>query len=447
MAMTTVLTVAPAPAAPADSGTALLLAFKEGQFDQVVRLYEALPPAPPPARDILRAALQSYLRLGRPEAALPVYRRLVPAGQPDDLPLLRALAWSFVSSHARDQQEYVRIAAFTVMAETADRGALQLLEDGLLDTSLLVRARATEGLGRLAAADRQKTRPAALPGLKRALQDPTPPVRIAAMNALGELGGAVDAGTRSTLVQIARTDEGPAQVFAQAALVKLGNLQALDDILSAATLPNPDLRMAAIGVLGRIKRPSTLSLLTQSIYDPDESVRAFAAGALGDFGNPSAGGALTQALSDESPRVRGVAAVSLGRLGVAQSRPLLQQTARDPVELVRAGAVEGLLRLGDKEAVLLAADLAKHSSPSVRAAAAGALALPGNVKALPVLEGLLADQQPQPRLAAARALGRLGDRRALPLLMKTLGDSDAAIRITAAGSLLQILPPEKRDTR
>lgn len=447
MAMTAILSVGPALAAPTDSGTGLLGAFQKGQFDQVIRLYEALPPEPPPSRAALQAALQSYLRLGRPEAALPVYRRLAPPGQPEDLPLLRTLAFSFVSSHARDQQEHVRIAAFTVLAETADRGTLQLLEDGLLDSSVLVRARATEGLGRLAAADRQKTRPAALPGLKRALQDPTPSVRIAAMNALGDAGASIDAATRDTLARIARTDEGPAQVFAQAALVKLGHPQALDDIVSAATLPNPDLRMAAIGVLGRLKRPSTLSLLTQSVYDPDESVRAFAAGALGDFGNPSAGGALTQALSDESPRVRGVAAVSLGRLGVAQSRPLLQQTARDPVELVRAGAVEGLLRLGDKEAVLLAADLAKHSSPSVRAAAAGALALPGNVKALPVLEGLLADQQPQPRLAAARALGRLGDRRALPLLMKTLGDSDAAIRITAAGSLLQILPPDKRDKR
>ena len=35
--------------------------------------------------------------------------------------------------------------------------------------------------------------------------------------------------------------------------------------------------MAALGVLGRLKRPASLSLLSQAVYDPDPSVRAFAA--------------------------------------------------------------------------------------------------------------------------------------------------------------------------
>lgn len=447
MASALAWTALPGQAAAPDPDRAVVAAFKDDQYDRAVRLFEALPPQPPPSREAQKAALQSYLRLGRPESALPIYTRLTPSGRPGDPSLLRALAWSFVSSHARDPQEHVRIAAFTVLSESGEREALPLLEDGLLDTSLLVRARAVEGLGRLARAGKPIGSSSPMAGLKRALQDATPPVRIAALNALGDLGSAVDPGTRETITQIARVDEGPAQVFALAALVKLGRPQAFDEILGAATLPNPELRMAAIGVLGRLKRPSSLSLLTQSVYDPDESVRAFAAGALGDFGNPSAVGALTHALSDESPRVRGTAAVSLGRLGVAQSKPLLHQAARDPVELVRAGAIEGLLRLGDKEAVLLAADLAKHNSPSIRGAAAQALGLPGNGKALPVLEGLLADQQPQPRLAAARALGRIGDLAALPSLMKTLADSDPAIRITAAGSLRQLLTPDKRGKR
>jgi HEAT repeat protein len=425
----------------------LLTAFQNGRYDQVIRLYASLPQGRPPSKDVLRAALRSYLRLGQPEAALPIYVTLTPPGQSDDPSTLRDLARAFISSHARDPEEYVRIAAFTSLAETGDRQAIPLLEDGLLDPSILVRARAIEGLGRTAVQAKRSGQPAPTAPLKRALQDPAPPVRIAALDALGDVGDRNDADLLETLTKIARADEGPAQVFALAALVKLGRAQAFDEIMGAATLPNPDLRMAAIGVLGRLKRRSSLTLLTQSVYDPDESVRTFAAGALGDFADPAGVGALTHALGDDSPRVRGTAAVSLGRLGLAHSKPLLRHATRDPVELVRAGAVEGLLRLGDREAVLLAADLAKHDSPSIRGAAAQAVGLAGNSQALPVLEGLLADQQPQPRLMAVRALGKIGDRKAIPLLKKALGDKDPAIRVTAAGSLLQLLKAQERATR
>ena len=43
--------------------------------------------------------------------------------------------------------------------------------------------------------------------------------------------------------------------------------------------------MAAVGILGRLRHPSSLSALSQAVYDPHPAVRAFAAGALGDFGS------------------------------------------------------------------------------------------------------------------------------------------------------------------
>lgn len=425
----------------------ILAAAKGGHHDRTVRLFEALPAGQTPSKALLEAAFQSYLRLGQPERAFTVYARLIPAGRPDSPAWLRDLARSFISSHARDQQEYVRIASFTTLAEVGDQSMVPLLEDGLLDPSVLVRARAVEGLGRVGERAKRQGQTVPSTALKRALHDPAPPVRIAALNALGDLGDTKDQATLDTMTQLARAGEGPIHVFALAALTKLGRTRALEDIINAATLPEPDVRMAAIGVLGRLKRPSNLSLLAQSVYDPEESVRAFAAGALGEFGDPSAVGALSHALGDDSPRVRSVAAASMGRLGLAHTRPLLRQAARDPVELVRAGAVEGLLRLGEADAVLLAAELAKHDSPSVRSAAAQALGLAGDRRALPVLEQLLADQQPQPRLTAARALGKVADTASLPLLKKALADNDPAIRITAAGSLLHVLSRKARENR
>ena len=430
---------------PAPIEREIMAASKGGHHDRAIRLFETLSPGQTPSNHLLEAIFKSYLHLGQPERAFTIYVRLVPAGRPDSPAWLHDLARSFVSGHARDTQEYVRIASFTTLAEAGDQSMVPLLEDGLLDPSILVRARAVEGLSRVGERAKRAGQTVPATALKRALQDPAPPVRIAALNALGDLGDPKDQATLDVMTQMARAGEGPIHVFALAALAKLGRTGAFEEIVSAATLPEPDVRMAAIGVLGRLKRPSSLPLLAQSVYDPEESVRAFAAGALGEFGDPSAVGALTHALGDDSPRVRSVAAASLGRLGLAHTKPLLRQAARDPVELVRAGAVEGLLRMGEPEAVLLAAELAKHDSPSVRSAAAQALGSAGNRRALPVLEQLLADQQPQPRLAAARAIGKVGDRAGLPLLKKALTDNDPAIRITAAGSILQILSRNARE--
>jgi HEAT repeat protein len=453
-----------------------LTAFRNAHYDGVIRILEAFPQGQNPSRELLRLGLQSYLRLGQPEAALTIYGRLVPPGQQDNPLWLHEVARSFITSKARDPEEYVRIALYTALSEIAGRDVVPLLQDGLLDASILVRARAAEGLGR---ALQSIGRAGAVPlvsALKQALQDPAAAVRIAALNALGNAGDRKDPSTLEAIARAARVEEGAVHVFASAALVKLGRSDALGDIISAATLPDPDARMAAIGVLGRLRRPSSLSVLTQSVYDPDTSVRAFGAGALGEFGDPAAGSALTHALGDESPRVRAIAAASLGRLGLAQHRSLLRQAARDPDELVRAGAIEGLLRLNagtrcsrpaatkrnghptshplqeakqcvpgngsTGEVILFAADLAKHPAPSVRSAAAQALGLSGNKTGLSVLEPLLQDQQPQPRLAAVRALGKIGGRSVIPLLKKALQDTDPAIRITAGGGLVQVLSKE-----
>jgi HEAT repeat protein len=415
------------------------VAFKAGDYQEVLRLIEAVPPERQP-KPLLRLAVASQARLGRPEAALRSYLQLVHSEGPDETRLLREVAESVITSRVRDPAEHVRIAAYTALADTARPQMLALLEDGLLDSSVVVRARAVGGLGRLTGPSKTRTR--ALTTLRRALDDPLAPVRMAAMEALSN---SRDATVVDRLKESARKDEGPMEIFASAALVKLGQRDALNDILSAATLPDPESRMAAVGVLGRLREPSTFTLLRQSVYDPDPSVRAFAAGALGEFGLPQGAAALTHAITDESPRVRSVAAASLGRLGLASSRALLWQVVRDPVELVRAGAVEGLLRLGDGEAVLVAADLAKHPQPSVRSAAAQALGLAKNRKGLRLLNQLLDDQQPQPRMAAAQAMGKIGGVEAISGLKRALQDSDPAVRIAAAGSVLQALS-QNRDT-
>jgi HEAT repeat protein len=414
-----------------------IAAFNRADYEHMIGLLNRLS-LEQQTSTLLRMGILSHLRLGRPEAALLLYRRLIPEGRPDDRTLLRELAHGFIRAHVRDPQEYLRAAAYTALAETAALDTLPLLEDGLLDASVLVRAQAVVGLGRImkAAQLTADVRDRIGSALRRGLRDSASSVQIATLTILGDFG---DATTVPLLKQMVRIQEGPLAIFAAAALVKLGDTEALSEITSAATLPDAESRMAALAVMGNLRRPDTLSLLTQSVYDPDPSVRAFGAGALGEFGKPEVAASLTHALTDESPRVRSIAAASLGKLRLPYTKTLLWQAARDAVEIVRVGAVEGLLRLGENEAILVAADLAKHANPSVRSGTAEALGRVGNRKALRVLESLSHDQQPQPRLMAARAYGKVGSAQALPLLKNALQDSEPAVHIAAAGSLVQVL--------
>lgn len=237
------VSAASSPPKPALTATARQAAafYKSGEYDRVLQLLQSVAPGQEPDREMIRYALLSQVKLGKPEEAFKLYLRLIPAGQPDDPALLRDVARSFILSRVRDSQEHVRIAAYTALAEIGDKDTLPLLEDGLLDSSALVRARSAEAIGRSGMAGHSSA-------LKRTLRDEAPGVRIAAINALSD---AKVSGITEQLTEIARIDEGPESIFALAGLYKLGRTDVLIDISNAATLPDPEVRMAAIGILGR----------------------------------------------------------------------------------------------------------------------------------------------------------------------------------------------------
>ena len=164
--------------------------------------------------------------------------------------------------------------------------------------------------------------------------------------------------------------------------------------------------MAALGVLGRLKRPSSLAVLAQAVYDPDPSVRAFAAGALGEFGSPGRGRS-----ADTCPRRRNGhgsrrRSRQLGPTGHPRKPALATGPHRDAdYARPRERRRRALIRLGDTLGrSLLAADLARHSDPSIRGAAAQALSATSEKQAHGVLQTLLQDQQPLPRLMAAKVI-------------------------------------------
>src|SRR4029079_18151465 len=132
---------------------------------------------------------------------------------------------SFLSAYVRDTREHLRIAAYAALADLSLPDQQALLEDGLLDSSPIVRARAVEALARAGLA--AKSQP-----LRRALQDDSGSVRIAAMNA--RITPRVT-DMMPGLVEVAITEDGPEGVFASAALYRLGKQDMLADITGAAT--------------------------------------------------------------------------------------------------------------------------------------------------------------------------------------------------------------------
>ena len=86
-------------------------AFNRADYSAVLRLLPSESSEVTPSKALLRLAVQSATKLGRPEEGLEIYDRLVQAAQADDPALLRPLSISFLSAYVRDTKEHLRIAA------------------------------------------------------------------------------------------------------------------------------------------------------------------------------------------------------------------------------------------------------------------------------------------------------------------------------------------------
>ena len=158
------------PFSPASAGTSSTVEskaaalFKVGDYLAVATLFRELPPEATPSKEFLRFSLLSYVHLGRTDEALTIYGKLHKPDQPHDASLLRPLALGVITSHVRDRKEHVRMAAYSALAELGLPETAAILEDGLLDASVVVRARAVEAIGKAGLAAKSGA-------LRRALRD------------------------------------------------------------------------------------------------------------------------------------------------------------------------------------------------------------------------------------------------------------------------------------
>ena len=182
-----------------------------------------------------------------------------------------------------------------------------------------------------------------LPDLVRLMQDPVPEVRIRAAKALGAIGGLE--AVESLLGALRDTNRWSALHIADI-LAGLGQAAVQPLLQEFPRLPSLA-RVAAIDILGRLRSPEAVPLLSQLLLDADENARARAAHSLGLIGDPRAAPALIRALEDPAWPVRAMAAKAIGMLAGSEGIGALEQALADREWWVRSNAADALRQKGE----------------------------------------------------------------------------------------------------
>lgn len=185
------------------------------------------------------------------------------------------------------------------------------------------------------------------PLIQRAMDDPDPGVRAAAITALGYASPPENASNAQELIPTL--------------------LRALKD-------SHPLVRRAAAGALGRVRDPHAVRALQEAARDRDAAVRAAAVEALGEQGDRAALTTLLERLRDKDPFVRRQAARALGRLRAPTAlAALLECLVREEDMEVKRAIAWALGEIGNPHAAETLRTLSRSTDPYLSATAREAL--------------------------------------------------------------------------
>jgi HEAT repeat protein len=154
-----------------------------------------------------------------------------------------------------------------------------------------------------------------LPSLLNALKDKDRYARIAAVEALREIGNA--AAVAGLIEAVADPDESVRWVAA-GALGEIGDARAVLALLQALQAADTILQDIAAQSLGRIGSPA-VDKLRATLNHPDKQVRRLVAQTLGEIGSPNATTDLVDALQDEDWQVRWAAVKALENIATPEA--------------------------------------------------------------------------------------------------------------------------------
>jgi HEAT repeat protein len=285
----------------------------------------------------------------------------------------------------------------------------------------------------------------------RALEAGLPELRMAAANALGEIG---DADALEPLVERFGDPDPRVRARAARACGAIGDPRATEPLTDLLSDPSAGVRREAADALGRIGSRAALQALLELYDDDSEPVRRIAVGAFGEFDNDRPVEGLIAALADDAPAVRRTAVYSLiqllanvptdrsheirervaDRLAAADDEtvvdPLVEILAESSQPAQRRNTAWLLGRVLDDDTDRAAADALvaalRDGEPTTAQFAATSLADIGGTYVEGALLELLEDDRAdsEARGQAAFALGRVGGDRARERLERLLDETD-----------------------
>lgn len=266
--------------------------------------------------------------------------------------------------------------------------------------------------------------PRVLPWLRLALDDPAPPVRFAALLALGRLE---DAGSRSEIESRLQDDNPNVRLASLFALHRLGDDRRTGKL--ASYLLNHEeaaVRRNAALVFGFMRSEGAIKMLARAMSDRDMGVRHYALEGLVRLGNPEARQELMFMTNSGVGSEEVFAVLALGTTKDRQYLDTYRYKLNNGVHTeTRLAAAHALGLIGSAEGF----DLSMRSlaNPDVRQN-----------------DGMdpIPDQVARIRIMAATALGSIGKPEALNALVKAMEDgNDPRLAQAAARAVMEIIAP------
>jgi hypothetical protein len=154
-----------------------------------------------------------------------------------------------------------------------------------------------------------------VPHVARAvLEDPSPSVRLSAVNALARLN---HEGPRGEIAAAMQDEDERVRLAALHAALRVHVFSGVAEVVALIDDPSAQVRRKAARTLGAMRTSDAvlgLILLTSPEREPEPGVRAAAVAALGRLADSSARSAVTRALEDSDQYVRDAARISLQQL-------------------------------------------------------------------------------------------------------------------------------------
>jgi HEAT repeat protein len=383
-----------------------------------------------PSAAVRQAAIGALNSLGHPELAARAGALLQAAdahlresavkivgyfGYPDYVPMLLECC--------RDPDLRVRTVALEHLPFVEHPAIVHALTSSLHDEIPAVRIAAARAFGYVE--DQQ-----AVPLLIGALGDQDAWVRYFAARSLGHQRAGEAAGT---LAQLAQTDTAQqVRLAALEALGRIGGQRALAALIPFAALDDAELARAAIAALGQIDQPAAQSALLGLLDAHDRPLRLAAVEALGQHHGAAAVGPLLQLVAGAGPLAQ-AAVAALARMATPEAIGALIELLAEPAR--RATIVAALAGVGEGQAELVGRGL-EHRQVAVRRSVVEALERMPHARGLEHIVAALDDPEPAVRLAAAGALGHRRSQAGQRLLAALAqSDPDAAVRQAAAEAI------------